>query len=109
MRGYRGMNKCGRCTRFMSYRDHDQYTDFGNSYDIEPPDPILLCSYCSKELEEDLVMKGNIPYTPWRPARYHKRAADRLGWKYAHPKHASWGSYLDARKPLPDGWEWGSE
>ena len=109
VKGMRGINRCGMCNRFMSYENCDEYTNFGNSSDTEPPDPILICAKCSKEEEDKLVTSGRIGWTPWRPARFHQRAAERLGWRFATPRMAAWGAYCDPSKPLPDGWGWEKE
>ena len=101
----RGINKCGHCGMFLSYEDHDEYTNFGSMLDSEPPEPILLCKKCSKKEEDIMVNRGSV-WTPWIPGRCHRNAAKRLGWKFAHPRMAAWGEYRDANKPLPDGWEW---
>ena len=104
----RGINKCGHCGLFLSWGDCDQYTNFGSSNDLEPPDPILICKHCSKYEEDRMVKNGSI-WTPWIPGDFHHRAAKRLGWKYAHPSFAAWGEYRDPNKPLPEGWEWNEE
>lgn len=89
----------------MSFETCDEFTHYGSSQDLEPPDPILICARCSKFMEDEMVKKGYI-WTPWRHGRCHENAAKRLGWKYAHPRAAAWGEYRDPTKPLPEEWEW---
>ena len=83
--------KCGHCGLFC--KPVDEYTNFGNSEMMEPPDPILICAKCSQELEDDLVKKIKkpaCPYIPWRYSEAHKRAVKRLGMVLAGPKGAAW-------------------
>jgi len=101
----RGANKCGHCGLFLSWGDSDQYTNFGSMLDCEPPDAVLICKKCAKFEEDKMVSEGRM-WTPWIPADFHRRAAKRLGWKYARPRSAAWGEYRDPAKPLPEGWEW---
>ena len=74
------MPQCSACGRFC--RPDDEYTDFGDSSMLEPPDPVLFCAKCSKAEEERLVRETVRPrrlHLPWRPARFHLRAMKRLG------------------------------
>jgi DNA-directed RNA polymerase subunit RPC12/RpoP len=102
---WRGCNRCSHCGKFFSYADFDEFTNFGSSNDVDPPEPELLCAKCSKKLEDEMVGRRSV-WTPWRPGRCHENAARRLGWRYSRPRHAAWGQYRDPSKPLPDGWEW---
>ncbi len=101
----RGQNRCDICGRFFSYRTMDEYTNFGYSEMLEPPDPVRMCRSCSKS-EENIMVKRQHVFSPWRPGRCHFRAAKRLGWKRAGPPSAAWSEFRPSNKPLPKGWEW---
>ena len=82
---------CGHCGLFCKIAD--EYTNFGNSGMLEPPDPIYLCARCSQVLEDTIVAsvkKPACPHIPWRPSTAHWRAIKRLGMVLAGPRHAAW-------------------
>lgn len=97
--------RCGRCGLFC--RVHDEYTHFGGSADLEPPDPIYLCERCSKEIEQQMVEGTDYParpHLPWRFGACHRRALTRLGMVVAGPEHAAWAEAFWPDK-VPPGYE----
>ena len=49
--------RCEECGRFISYKDAEarQWTYYGNTYDLDPPDPVECCGKCwLKKSDDDL-------------------------------------------------------
>jgi hypothetical protein len=67
--------RCGHCGRFTE--GVDEYTPWGGSGDLEPPDPVILCTRCSaqdfKKYVAALREKG-IPHSRHRPTWYSSDA-----------------------------------
>ena len=105
---YYDQPKCSLCGRFYRYEDGDEYTCFGGSADLEPPDPTFMCPRCSQQDEDDQVARG-YPDNAWMKSKSQRRAAARLGWKEAGPKTAGWSEWWNPKNPLPDGWAFANE
>ena len=85
---------CGpRCCSCGRFGVADEYTPFGTSLDVEPPDPMMFCHRCAVDAENEIVSNTSpprIPYWPWRPSAFQRRAAMRLGMIEAGPRSAAW-------------------
>jgi hypothetical protein len=83
---------CGHCGRFAAYETGDEFTEWGLSGDMEPPDPTILCQECSKEIEDEIaeLKEPAIPHTPWIPGRCHEKGMNRAGLIWVSPVGAAW-------------------
>jgi hypothetical protein len=93
--------RCTICGRFVPYGS-DSATDFGNSYDVEPPDEYFYCTTCAGNEEGRAITTGSLP-AHWVAADWERRAAKALGLVRAGPKLAAWGHWY-ARERVPDGY-----
>lgn len=60
--------RCGWCGRFISYSDMNAmtYTDYGNSFDLEPPEETYICGKCWKKMLGDKKEYYRQPANVWR-------------------------------------------
>ena len=98
---------CDCCGRFMSFSnpENDEYTNFGNCGDTEPPDPVDMCPACSKDDELDMIKRGCIR-NHWVPSKADRRAAKVLEFAQAGLKGAAWSCWFKKSEPLPEGYAW---
>ena len=71
--------RCGSCGQFID-KPFDQYSHYGDSWDETPPDPILLCKKCTKEIYETYLEWGTMPYH-WCNADFEEKLAKELGFE----------------------------
>jgi hypothetical protein len=100
--------RCDFCGKFVSYKNFDEYTDFGECTDPEPPDPIVLCPKCSKKKEDAMVAIAHVCGV-WIYGKCHRRAAKRLGFRRCGPRYAAWYYFRNPADELPRDWEWRDE
>jgi hypothetical protein len=92
---------CCVCGRFARW-DADSSTRFGNSTELEPPEPDFFCARCEKTEEEYYVQRGWVP-SNWIKANWERRAAKRLRLVEAGPKGAGWLKWIDPNY-MPKDW-----
>lgn len=99
------MNRCDLCGLFCSWKGMDEYTNWGSSSDLEPPDPVRFCAACSRRLEREMVRRG-YPDNTWMKSRAACRAAKKLGFALAGPEGAAWSDWRKKTEPLPATYVW---
>jgi len=100
--------KCDVCGKFCKYEDHDEYTPFGNTGDIDPPEPRIMCGECAGEKKNYYIKNKWLP-SNWIPSGAEKEAAKVLGFAQAGPKMAARSVWHKKSKPLPDDYVWRKE
>ena len=87
--------KCDICGKFAKIVD--QYTDWGDSTMVEPPDEIGMCKKCV-DAEYAYYLKAGYMPARWRKADYETKLAKILGYELYTPEGCAWSVWNKIRE-----------